>query len=135
MFTFLPTLVAGCVIFPHGDLMAPPALGKVVDAETLDPLPGAKVVRRIEKLDRNRVTLTDAQGEFAFKRDRDVGWILMVDYAAQRIRYSVEARGYRPFETNLYGGGSFYRGTLTHDLGLVQLHKASERIEAGPRED
>ena len=122
-------LVTGCVIFPHGELMAPPAQGKVVDSDTLEPLPHAEVVRRIERLDRKRVVFADADGEFSFKKDRDLGWLLMVDYAANRIEYLVKAGGYCSFETNLYGGGSFYRGTLPHDLGVVRLSKTSERIE------
>lgn len=53
----------------------------------------------------------------------------MVDYAANQIHYGIEAGGYRPFETNLYGGGSFYRGTLPHNLGVVLLHRETNEIE------
>jgi len=129
VFALLLTLNTGCVIFPHGELMAPPAQGRAVDSGTLEPLRHARVVRRIERLDRERVAFTDAQGRFAFKQDRDLGWLLMVDYAANQIQYRIDAIGYRSFETNLYGGGSFYRGRQPHDLGIVPLHRESGRIE------
>lgn len=125
----LLTLLTGCVIFPHGDLVAPSARGRVLDSATLEPVARARVVRRIPRLDRARETCTDAEGQFAFKRDKDLGWVLMVDYAPHRIEYRVEAGGYRPFQTNLYGGGSFYRGTVPHDLGQVLLHRQTEPIE------
>jgi|SRR5690348_16739823 len=126
----LPTLT-GCVIFPHGELVAPPARGRVLDSETLEPVPHSKVVRRIGRLDRNRETFTDGQGDFVFKKDKDLKWLLMVDYAANQIHYRIEAGGYRPFETNLYGGGSFYRGTLPHDIGEVLLQRRSYESEKG----
>jgi hypothetical protein len=66
---------------------------------------------------------TDQHGEFSFKQDKDLGWLLMVDYAPNQIQYRIEAAGYVPFETNRYGGGSFYRGTLPHDFGVVLLEK------------
>jgi hypothetical protein len=125
----LPMLLTGCVIFPHGVLMAPPAQGRVLDSESNEPVVNAKVVRRIERLDRSRVTFTDVEGGFAFKKDKDLGWLLMVDYAASQIHYEVDAAGYQPFGTNLYGGGSFYRATLPHDLGVVRLQKQREEIE------
>ena len=119
----LPFLLTGCVIFPHGDLQAPPANGTVLDSQTHQPIPQAKVIRRIPRLDRTSVMCTDQHGEFSFKRDKDLGWLLMVDYAPNRIQYRIEAAGYVPFETNRYGGGSFYRGTLPHDFGVVLLEK------------
>jgi hypothetical protein len=125
----LPTLLTGCVIFPHDQLMAPPAQGKVLDSETLSPLPHSKVVRRIVRLDRNRETFTDGQGDFAFKKDTHLRWIRMVDYAPNEIQYRIEAAGYRPFETNRYGGGNFYPGKLPHDFGVVLLHRLSQEIE------
>ena len=125
----LPMLLTGCVVFPHGDLMAPAARGRVLDSETQAPIVNAKVVRRIERLDRSRVTFTDREGRFAFKKDKDLGWLLMVEYAANQIQYQVDAAGYHRFVTNLYGGGSLYRGTLPHDLGPVRLQKQSNEIE------
>ena len=125
----LPTLFTGCVLFPHGELMAPPAEGKIVDSETLSPLPHARVVRQIERLNRDRTTCTDAQGDFSFPKDTDLKWLLMVDYAANKILYRVEAGGYRTFETNLYGGGSFSHGSLPHDLGVVRLQKETDKIK------
>ncbi len=125
----LPMLLTGCVVFPHGDLMAPAAQGRVLDSETQEPVVNAKVVRRIERLDRSRVTFTDRKGRFAFKKDKDLGWLLMVEYAANQIQYQVDAAGYHRFVTNLYGGGSLYRGTLPHDLGLVRLQKQPNEIE------
>lgn len=125
----LPTFLTGCVFFPHAELMAPPAQGRVLDSDTLEPVPKAKVVRRIERLDRDRVTFTDSNGAFTFKKDNDLGWLLMVDYAANQIHYRIDSIGYRVFQTNLYGGGSFYRGRLPHDLGVVLLQRQSETIE------
>jgi hypothetical protein len=122
MLVLFPALLTGCV-FPHGQLMAPPAQGRVLDSETLEPLPHSKVVRRIERLDRNRVTVTDGKGDFAFKKDTHLRWLLMVDYAPNEIQYRIEAAGYRPFETNLHGGGSLHPGTLPHDFGVVLLHR------------
>lgn len=126
----LPMFLTGCVVFPHGDLMAPAAQGRVLNSETQEPVANAKVVRRIERLDRSRVTFTDREGRFAFKKDKDLGWLLMVEYAANQIEYQVDAAGYHRFVTNLYGGGSLYRGTLPHDLGFVWLQKELKGIES-----
>lgn len=125
----LVALLPGCVIFPHGELVAPSAQGRVLHSETQEPVVHAKVTRRIERFDRSRVTFTDEQGCFAFKKDKDLRWLLMVDYAANRIHYQIEAAGYQSFGTNLYGGGSFYPGTLPHDLGVVGLRRQPEKIE------
>jgi hypothetical protein len=133
LLVLVPTLLAGCVIFPHGQLVAPPAQGRVLDSETLEPLPHSKVVRRIERMDRTRVTFTDGHGDFAFKKDTHLRWLLVVDYAANEVQYRIEAAGYRPFETNLYGGGSFHPGTLPHDLGAVLLRrKPQPNTQGGP---
>lgn len=123
----LPVLLTGCVIFPHGELVAPSAQGTVLDLETREPVVHAKVTRRIERLDRSRVTFTDEEGGFTFEKDKDLGWLLMVDYAANQIHYQIEAAGYQPFGTNLYGGGSLYRGTLPHHLGIVGLQRQEEK--------
>ena len=131
LLVLLPTLLTGCVIFPHSQLIAPPAQGKVLDSETLEPLPHAKVVRRIEKLDNSQMTFTDGKGDFAFKQATRLRWLLMVDYAANKIQYRIEAAGYRHFETNLYGGGSFYSGTLPHDFGAVLMLRQSQENESG----
>lgn len=72
---------------------------------------------------------TDGEGAFVFKKDKDLAWVLMVDYAANEIQYRIEASGYQPFETNLYGGGSFYPGSLLHDIGGVLLHRASHEVD------
>ena len=137
------TLVTGCVIFPHGELVAPPAHGRVVDAETLEPLPNAKVVRRIERLNRSQVAFTDAQGGFGFKQDKDLRWLFAVDEVADEFSYSIEVAGYRPFQTNRYGGGVFYPPKAVHegrshsppkrhDFGLVLLHRQPREIEDRP---
>ena len=46
--------------------------------------------------------------------------------AASPIEYAVSAKGYRPFQTNLYGGGDFYHGTLPHALGQIRLAKIEQ---------
>lgn len=115
--------LTGCVVFPHGELVAPPAQGRVVDAETREPVVESKVTRRIGRSDQRQITFTNRRGDFAFKKAQRLGWLLMVDYGPNQIHYRFEAAGYRSFETNLYGGGSFYRGTLSHDLGIVLLQR------------
>jgi len=113
----LQTLLSGCVVFPHGELVAPQASGRVLDSETLQPVAHARVTRRIDSLNRTSATLTDDRGAFQFQKDSDLRWIPFVCYAANSIDYQIKAEGYRPFTINLHGGGSFYRGTLAHALG------------------
>ncbi len=117
----LATLCCGCVVFPHAVLQAPAAEGTVLDGETRKPVEGAAVTRRIVRLNRKCVTATDAQGRFKFKEDKDCAWLVGVDYAASVIEYRIETATYRLFETNLHGGGSLYRGTMPHSLGIVLL--------------
>lgn len=119
-------LLAGCVVFPRGELAAPPASGQVLDSDDLRPVAHAKVVRHIEAFDRTRAVRTDEHGSFDLKRDTDVRWLPFVGYAASLIQYRIEAEGYRPFTTNLYGGGSFSHGRQPHELGRILLHKAQE---------
>jgi len=77
------------------------------------------------RLERNFVTFTDDQGAFTFEKVKDLEWLLMVDYV-NRVGYRVEAGGYSPFETNLYG-------TQLHDLGEVRLLRQSHEIEPASR--
>lgn len=116
----------GCVIFPHGGLVAPPASGQVMDSASLRPLAHAKVERHIQMVDRSRVVTTDPQGRFTLKKDTDLRWIPFVCYAASSIQYRITTEGYHPFTTNLLGGGSFYRGRQPHELGQVLLRKTHE---------
>jgi hypothetical protein len=122
----LLTFLTGCVIFPHGELVAPPASGQVMDSDGLQPVAQAKIVRHIEAFDRTRVVRSDEHGAFHFKKDSDLCWLLFVCYAASPIQYRVEADGYQPFTTNLYGGGSFSRGRQPHELGQIFIHKTKE---------
>lgn len=121
--TTMLTFLAGCVVFPHGDLAAPPASGFVLDSRTLQPVAMATVTRRIGERRTVQVVHSDRHGRFALKKEKDLGWLLMVDYAANRIHYRIEAPGYDAYETNLFGGGSFARGAVPHDLGAVLLGK------------
>jgi hypothetical protein len=121
----LPSLT-GCVIFPHGEWVAPPSSGQVLDAGDLQPVAQAKVTRHIEAFDRRRVVSTDADGDFDMKKDTDLRWLPFVCYAANPIDYRIEAAGYRPFTTNLYGGGSFIHGRQPHHLGQILLQKTRE---------
>lgn len=116
-------LLTGCVVFPHGELVAPPAHGRVLDSDTLEPLSQAKVTRQIIALGQSQVAFTDQQGEFALKADKRLGWLLLVEYPGNQVQYRIEAASYRTFETNLYGGGTLYRGTRPHDLGVVPLKR------------
>jgi len=121
----LPALT-GCVVFPHGEWVAPPASGQVLDAGDLQPIAQARVTRHIEAFDRERVVSADAHGNFDLKKDSDLRWLPFVCYAATPIDYRIEAAGYRPFTTNLYGGGSFSHGRQPHHLGRILLQKAQE---------
>jgi hypothetical protein len=121
----LPVLT-GCVIFPHGEWVAPPASGCVLDADNHQPVARAKVTRHIGAFNRKRAVSTDAHGNFDFKKDTDLRWLPFVCYAATPIQYRIEAEGYRPFTTNLYGGGSFAHGRQPHELGQILLQKARE---------
>jgi len=111
----------GCVFFPHGECVAPPATGRVLRASDGQPIAGARVTRRIEAFGREATARTDAQGAFAFRRASRVSWLPSVCYAASPIDYRVEAAGFQPFSTNLLGGGSFSDGLRPHDLGPVLL--------------
>jgi hypothetical protein len=122
----LLTFVTGCVILPHGELVAPPASGQVLDSDGLRPVAQAKVVRRIEAFDRVHVTLTVGHGAFELKKDTDLRWLPFVCYATTSIEYRIEAAGYRTFMTNLYGGGSFGHGHLPHELGRILIQKVQE---------
>jgi hypothetical protein len=119
-------LLTGCVIFPHGEWVAPPASGQVLDAENLQPIAQAKVVRSILALNRTRVASTDEHGAFELKKDRDLRWLPFVCYGAGPIDYRIEAEGYQPFTTNRYGGGSFSQGRQPHGLGHILMHRAGE---------
>lgn len=115
-------LFTGCVIFPHSELVAPPAHGRVVDSDTFEPIHNAKIVRWIAREDRRKQILTDEQGCFAFAQDKDLAWLLMVDYINE-IRYRVDAAGHLPYETNLHG-------VQSHDLGLILLQREKGEIKA-----
>ena len=119
-------VMTGCVIFPHGEWVAPPASGQVVDSDDLRPVAQAKVARHVEAYDRTRVVRTDEHGTFDFKKDTDLRWLPFVCYAASPIKYRIEAEGYRSFTTNLHGGGSFSHGRQPHELGQVLLQKAQK---------
>jgi hypothetical protein len=123
------TFLSGCIVFPHGELVAPLAHGRVVAGDTRSAISRARVVWRIENVKREAITVTDPAGEFAFKKKNRLGWLLMVDYAAREIHYRIVADGYRSFETNLHGGGSFSAGRRPHELGLVLLEPETEKIE------
>jgi hypothetical protein len=118
--------LTGCVIFPHGELIAPQASGQVVDSDDLRPVAHARVVRHIEAFNRTRVVRTDEHGTFDLKKDTDLRWLPFVCYAASPIQYRIEAEGYRAFATNLYGGGSFGHGGRSHELGKILIQKARE---------
>jgi len=123
LFAFSAVLFTGCIIFPHGEVVAPPAHGRVVDADTLEPVRDAKVVRWIARVDREKQTFTDEQGCFAFAQDKDLAWLLPVEYINE-IRYRIDAAGHLPFETNLHGG-------QVHDLDLILLLREGGEMKAG----
>jgi hypothetical protein len=122
LFALSAVLFAGCVIFPHGELVAPPAQGRVVDSDTLEPLQNAKVIRCIMRAGRTNQVFTDAQGQFAFKQDKDLKWLLTVTYINE-IRFRIDAAEHLPFETNLHGA-------QPHDLGLILLQREKGEIKA-----
>ncbi len=124
-------VLSGCVVFPHGELVAPPADGRVVAADTWTAISGARVVRRIDNVKREAITASDRDGYFAFKKKNRLGWLLMVEYAATGIHYRIAADGYRSYETNLFGGGTLYAGRRPHELGLVLLEPEAEGIQPG----
>ncbi len=112
--------VTGCVPLAHSSLVAPPASGQVVDVETLKPITHARVTRHIEVVDKTSDTTTDDTGSFSFPRRSKWFWLAGCR-AASPIEYLVSAEGHRSFQTNLCGGGDFYRGTLPHELGRIPL--------------
>ncbi len=112
--------VTGCVPLGHSSLVAPPASGQVVDAETLKPIMRARVTRQIRAVDKASNTTTDDTGSFSFRKRSKWFWFAGCR-AASPVEYRVSADDHRAFQTNLYGGGDFYRGTVPHDLGRILL--------------
>ncbi len=117
--------VTGCVPLAHSSLVAPPASGQVVDVQTLNPISHARVTRHIEAVDKTSNTTTDDTGSFSFPKRSKWFWLAGCR-AANPIEYRVSAEGHKTFQTNLYGGGDFYRGTLPHDLGRIFLLRTTQ---------
>jgi hypothetical protein len=117
--------VTGCVPLAHRGLVAPPASGQVVDAETMKPITHAAVTRHIQAVDRVSTITTDDTGSFSFSK-RSKWFCLAGCRAASPIEYRVSAQGHSAFQTNFYGGGDFYRGTVPHDLGRILLPRAAQ---------
>lgn len=115
----------GCVPLGHSSLVSPPASGQVVDGKTLKPVTHARITRHIEAVDKTSNTTTDDTGSFSFPKRSKWFWFAGCR-AARPIEYSVLAEGYSPFQTNLYGGGDFYRGTVPHDLGRILLLRTTQ---------
>jgi len=117
--------ITGCVPIAHRSLVAPPALGQVVDLETLKPIAHASVTRHIDAVDKTSNTTTDDTGSFSLPKHSKWFWLAGCR-AASPVEYRVSANGHTPFQTNLYGGGDFYRGTVPHDLGRILLLRATQ---------
>jgi hypothetical protein len=117
--------VTGCVPLAHRSLVAPPASGQVFDEETMKPIPHATVTRRIQAVDRKSSITTDATGSFSFAKRSKWFWLAGCR-AASPIEYRVSAQGHSAFQTNYYGGGDFYRGTVPHEFGRILLPKAAQ---------
>jgi hypothetical protein len=118
-FTLVLTFT-GCVPLAHRSLLAPPASGQAADMETLKPIAQASVVRHIEAVAPTSTAITDDKGSFHFEKNSRLLWLAGCR-VARAIEYCVSAQGYTPFQTNLCGGGDFYRGTVPHDLGRILL--------------
>jgi len=119
----LSLFITGCVIFPHGDLTAPPASGQVLDAQGFQPVTNATVVRRVAATDQTRRTVTDSRGAFQLKKETELRWRPYFCPGPSPIHYRVEAKGYQPFETNRSGGGVFSGGDTPHNLGQVLIQR------------
>jgi hypothetical protein len=117
--------VTGCVPLGHSSLVAPPASGQVVDADTLKPISHARVTRQTQAVDMTSIISTAEIGSFLFSKRSKWFWLAGCR-AAGPIEYRVSAEGHKTFQTNTYGGGDFYRGTVPHELGRILL-PASEQ--------
>jgi hypothetical protein len=126
-------LLSGCIIFPHSELAAPAAFGRVLDSKTSQPIEHAKVFRNIGGSGKSSFTFTRSDGVFDFKRSTVPRWLTYIDYAANIIDYRVEASGYEVFTTNLNGGGSFLRGERMHDLGMIFLQSNCKKADYAKR--
>jgi hypothetical protein len=118
-------LGSGCVLFPQRGLVAPSASGEVLDSGTLKPVAGAVVVRQITVGDRATTSRTDESGFFQFERQKGLRWLTGCR-AAGPIEYRIVAEGYAHFQTNLYGGGDFYGGSIPHNVGRVLLQREKQ---------
>jgi hypothetical protein len=118
-------LVTGCVPLGHSSLVAPTASGQVLDLGTLKSITHAKITRRIQAVDKTSTITTDDMGSFSFPKRSKWFWFAGCR-AASPVEYCVSADGYRDFQTNLYGGGDFHRGTVPHDLGRILLPRAAQ---------
>ena len=117
--------LTGCVPLAHSSLLAPPVSGQVLDVETLKPITRARVTRHIQAVDKTSNTTTDNSGSFSFPKRSKWFWLAGCR-AAEPIEYRVSAQGHEAFQTNLYGGGDFYRGKLPQDLGRILLPRTAQ---------
>ena len=110
-------VMTGCVS-PHREWVAPPASGRVIDAQTRQVVTHA-LVARFEPAQIAVQAQTNPDGRFEFAGVRAIRW-LHLDRAAA-ASYRVEAAGYQVFE--IRDGGWAFRKDLKHDLGEIELRQ------------
>jgi hypothetical protein len=118
-----PILLAnGCLFQIVHDY--PSAQGRVIDARTGQPVPGAEVTRQLGSV-RTNGTITDVQGRFHFHGQRGVQ-IWFGDHVPEVPQYRISAPGYESLETNGYPTKTFvglgHRGPAKHNLGEIRLN-------------
>ena len=124
LLSFLLILTTGC----YTEYRAPGAVGRVVDAQTGDPLRGARVTRMAtsdpsydRKVPSATVT-TDKSGKFNLPPDAQTQLRFMYLRNPDFLRgsFSVSGEGYR---TNEVSGTASARTFWRVELGTIQIHK------------
>ncbi len=110
--------MTGCLYLPtpHKEWVAPPASGRVVDAQTKQAI-GNAMVTRFTPENITAQARTDTEGRFELAGVRKLRWFHLDRTAT--AAYHIEASGYQMFETRK--GGWAFRKDLRHDLGEIPL--------------
>lgn len=122
------TTLGACVPYPHSVTRNPAIEGRVLSAETGQPVVGARIELDIGSDEFwGDETVSDAEGRFAFAEQRDYRLIaLLADAPRCWTRLSVSAPGYR---TRRCGWISIH-GCSSEPLVLPHLTLQSEHLAA-----